>query len=103
MHSRPAPGIAVENSTRNLKRRPSNERAKRAYLQFLSGTKSRDEASLDALAKALERFDEYNRRCDFAKFHPEQARSFKANLVEQRNATPSSLRRGRRTSDTSIA
>jgi site-specific recombinase XerD len=68
------------------KRSPENERIKRRYLQFLSDVKGRDEASLDAVAKAIERFDLYNRRRDFKKFHIEQARAFKANLIEQRNA-----------------
>jgi integrase len=68
------------------KRSPFNERAKRAYLQFLADVKGRDEASLDAVATALKRFDEYNKRRDFAKFLIEQARGFKADLIEQRNA-----------------
>lgn len=70
----------------SLKRTPANERMKRRYLQFLKDTKGRDEASLDAVAKAIERFDEYNKRRDFKKFHVEQARGFKAHLSEQRNA-----------------
>jgi integrase len=70
----------------NVKRNPANERAKRAYLQWLGGSQGRDQASLDAVAKALERFDEYNRRRDFAKFHFEQALGFKARLCEQSNA-----------------
>lgn len=69
-----------------VKRSPSNERTKRRYLQFLREVKGRDEASLDAVVKAIERFDEYNRRRDFKKFHIEQARAFKAHLMEQRNA-----------------
>ena len=36
------------------------------------------------LNKAIERFDEYKRR-DFAKFHIEQARGFKARLMAARN------------------
>jgi integrase len=63
-----------------------NERIKRRYLQFLADVKGRDEASLDAVTKALERFDDYNKRRDFKKFHIEQARAFKAFLMEQRNA-----------------
>ena len=62
-------------------RRPKNERVKRRYLQFLADVKGRDETSLDAVAKALERFDLYNKRRDFRKFHIEQARAFKANLI----------------------
>ncbi len=68
-----------------MKRNPANERNKRRYLQFLSDVKGRDEASLDAVAKAIERFDEYNRRRDFKKFHIEQARAFKAHLMGQCN------------------
>jgi integrase len=68
-----------------MKRPPENERMKRQYLQFLSDVKGRDEASLDAVAKAIERFDDYNRRKDFKKFHIEQARGFKAHLMEQTN------------------
>ena len=69
-----------------VKRTPSNERVKRRYLQFLREVKGRDGTSLDAVAKAIERFDEYNRRRDFKKFHIEQARGFKADLMEKRNA-----------------
>jgi integrase len=68
------------------KRSPANERVKRRYLHFLRDAKGRDEASLDSVAKAIERFDEYNRRREFKMFHIEQARGFKAHLMEQRNA-----------------
>jgi hypothetical protein len=51
-----------------VKRNPANERIKRRYLQFLSDVKGRHEASLDAVAKAIERFDEYNRRRDLKSF-----------------------------------
>src|SRR5271165_1875418 len=68
-----------------MKRHAKNERMKREYLHFLAEVKGRDEASLDAVAKAIERFDDYNRRRDFKKFHIEQARGFKAHLMKQRN------------------
>jgi integrase len=67
------------------KRHPENEKAKRNYLQFLRDVKGRDESSIDQVAKALERFDDYNRRRDFGKFHIQQARGFKAHLMAQRN------------------
>jgi integrase len=73
------------------KRHPSNERVKRRYLEFLADVKGRDPASVDTVAKALERFDEYNKRRDFVKFHIEQARGFKAYLIEQRNARTGAL------------
>jgi hypothetical protein len=68
-----------------------SQRVKRRYLQFLRDVKGRDETSLDAVAKAIERFDEYNRRRDFKKFHIEQARAFKAHLMEQRNVRTGAL------------
>ncbi len=67
------------------KRHPENEKAKRKYLQFLCDVKGRDESSIDQVAKALERFEDYNRRRDFGKFHIQQARGFKAHLMAQRN------------------
>lgn len=73
------------------KRSPANERVKRHYLQYLKDAKGRDEASLDAAAKAIERFDDYNRRRDFKKFHIEQARGFKTYLGAQRNARTGAL------------
>jgi len=50
-----------------VKRTPRNEKAKRAYLIFLRDAKGRDEKSIDQVAAAIDRFDEYNRRRDFAK------------------------------------
>ena len=67
------------------KRHPENEKVKRNYLQFLRDVKGRDESSIDQVTKALERFDDYNRRRDFGKFHIQQARGFKAHLMAQRN------------------
>jgi len=63
------------------KRTPENERMKRAYLQYLADVKGRDEHSLDTVAKAIERFDDYSKRRDFRKFHVEQARAFKTHLL----------------------
>ena len=48
--------------------------------------KGRDEASLDAVAKAIDRFEEHSKNCDFKNFHVEQARAFKAHLTATRNA-----------------
>jgi integrase len=67
------------------KRHPGNERIKRRYLQFLKDAKGRDEASLDAAAKAIARFEEHSKFRDFRKFHIEQARAFKAHLMESKN------------------
>src|SRR4051794_9366173 len=69
-----------------VKRTPSNERLKRRYLQFLKEVKGRDQASVDAVAKSLERYESANRYRDFRKFHFEQARAFKTDFPENRNA-----------------
>src|SRR5262245_27511363 len=65
-------------------RTPINER--RRYLQFLKEAKGRDESSIDAVAKALERYDSATRFRDFRKFHIDMVRALKDNLVELRNA-----------------
>jgi hypothetical protein len=57
-----------------IKRDSANERVKRRYLQHLKETKGRDESSLDAVAKAIDRFEEYSKFRDFKKFHVEQVR-----------------------------
>ena len=41
------------------------------------------EDSVDAVAKALSRFEEYNKCRDFKLFHPDQASAFKRHLAEQ--------------------
>src|SRR5271169_5071083 len=63
-----------------------NERVKRRYLHELKEKKGRDEASLDAVAKAIDRFEKYSKHRDFKRFHVEQARAFKTHLATARNA-----------------
>jgi integrase len=69
-----------------LKCNPANERIKRAYFAFLQEAQRRSEASVDAAAKALSRFEEATGFRDFKKFHREQAVTFKRKLNEQLNA-----------------
>ena len=64
---------------------PDNERIKRRYLDYLKEANGYSEASLDAVAKALSRFEAYTRYRDFKAFHPEQAKGFKAKLAAQTN------------------
>ena len=68
------------------KRNAENERVKRRYLVYLKDAKGRDNASIDAAASAIERFEEYVKRRDFRSFHIEQARGFKAHLMAATNA-----------------
>jgi len=62
---------------------PENERMKRKYFAFLREAQRYSEASVDAAAKALSRFEDYTRYKDFKTFHFEQAVAFKRHLAEQ--------------------
>lgn len=62
---------------------PENERVKRAYFTYLTEAKGYSEATLDGVAKALNRFETYTKFRDFKAFHIEQAKGFKSSLAEQ--------------------
>ena len=64
---------------------PDNEGIKRHYFNFLTHAHGFSEASIDAVAKALHRFETYTQFRSFKDFHIEQAKAFKANLAEQVN------------------
>jgi integrase len=66
------------------KHNPENERIKRKYYAYLKEAKRHSEPTVDAAAKALSRFEEYNRYRDFKAFHFEQAIAFKRHLAEQK-------------------
>lgn len=68
------------------KHNANNERIKRQYFAFLKEAKRHDEATLDAAAAALARFEEYGKYRDFKTFHREQAIAFKKFLADQNNA-----------------
>lgn len=63
----------------------NNERIKRQYLKFLKEAKRYDEATVDAVAKALARFETDTKFRDFKVFHFEQAIAFKNRLANQKN------------------
>ncbi len=63
----------------------NNERIKRKYLIFLKQAKGQNESSIDAVAKAIVRFESYNKRKDFKAFHVEQAIGFKKHLANQKH------------------
>lgn len=67
------------------KHHPNNERIKRQYFLFLKEAKRQDESSVDAVAKAVSRFEAYTKWRDFKAFHFEQAVGFKAHLAKQKN------------------
>ena len=61
-----------------------NERVKHGYFTYLKEAKRNGEQSLDAVAKALARFEDYNKMKDFKAFHFQQAIAFKNHLAELR-------------------
>jgi integrase len=64
-----------------------NERIKREYFSYLKEARRQSEASVDAAAAALARFEAYNRCRDFKTFHHQQAVAFKQWLSNRRNET----------------
>ena len=67
------------------KHNPSNERIKRQYFTFLKEAKRHSEATVDAAADALARFETATKHRDFKAFHFEQAVAFKNQLAAQRS------------------
>jgi len=67
------------------KHNANNERIKRQYFRFLKEAKRQNEASVDAVAKALNRFEVYTRFRDFKSFHFNQAVAFKKHLAGEKN------------------
>jgi site-specific recombinase XerD len=65
------------------KNNPNNERIKRQYFAYLKEAKRHSESTVDATAKALNRFEVYTKYRDFKAFNTEQAIAFKKNLAEQ--------------------
>lgn len=68
-----------------IKHNAENERIKRKYFIFLKEAKRQNESSVDAVAKAVSRFEAYTQYRDFKAFHFEQAVGFKNHLAKQDN------------------
>ena len=64
---------------------PNNERIKRRYFAYLKEAKRHSEPTVDAVAKALARYEADTRYRDFKTFHFEQAIAFKKHLTEQKS------------------
>jgi integrase len=62
----------------------TNERIKRRYFAYLTEAQGYNEQTIDAVAKAIARFETFTRHKDFKSFHIEQAKAFKRDLGEQR-------------------
>jgi len=75
----------------------NNERTKRRYFAYLREAKRHSEPTVDAVAKALARFESDTKFRDFKSFHFEQAIAFKRRLTEQK-----SLKTGERLSKATL-
>lgn len=65
------------------KHNANNERIKRRYFVYLKQAKQHSEPTVDGVASALARFENYTKHRDFKAFHFEQAVAFKKHLAEQ--------------------
>ncbi len=61
-----------------------NERIKRQYFTYLKEAKRHSESTIDAVAKAISRFEDYSQYRDFKQFHIKQAVAFKQQLAKQK-------------------
>lgn len=68
------------------KHNAENERLKRRYFAYLREAARYDESTVDAVAKALHRFETDAGFRDFRQFRIEQAVAFKRHLLTKRNA-----------------
>jgi site-specific recombinase XerD len=64
----------------------ANERIKRRYFTYLAEALGHSGQTIDAVAKAIARFEAYTKWRDFKKFHIEQAKGFKQSLSDQRGS-----------------
>lgn len=72
-----------------MSKRPNekNERLKRRFLEYRKYARQLSEKTLDREIAALERFDVWNGRKDFARFRIEQAMGFRSHLEESKTMT----------------
>ncbi len=72
-----------------MAKRPSekNERIKRDYMHYRKHAKQRSPKTLDREIAALERFDVWNGRKEFGKFHINWAMEFRTNLERTKTAS----------------
>ncbi|WP_429931485.1 site-specific integrase [Agrobacterium vitis] len=67
------------------KHHPKNERIKRRYFDYLKEARRMDVSSVDMAAAAIAGFEQWSNYRDFATFHIEQAKNFKAHLANARH------------------
>ena len=64
---------------------PENERVKRNYAFYMTAANGKQNATIDAALRAIERFEISTKLKPFRKFHVEQVRSFRTRLSEELN------------------
>jgi len=76
-----------------MRTRPNekNERIKHRFMEYRKHARQLSDKSLDKELAALERFDVWNRRKDFARFHIEWAMGFRAHLEQAKAGNGSPL------------
>jgi len=65
----------------------TNERIKRRFLEYRKYAGQLSDKTLDREIAALERFDVWNGRKDFTRFHIEQAMGFRTHLEQVKSKT----------------
>lgn len=65
---------------------PKNERIKKAHFRFLKEADRKADSTIDAVRKAISRFEAYTGFKDLATFNKEQAIGFKRHLTKSRGA-----------------
>ena len=63
-----------------------NERIKRKYYTWLKEARGQSEATIDQVSSSIDRFETYAKHADFASFHVEKVKAFKAHLADQVSA-----------------
>lgn len=67
------------------KHHEKNERIKRRYFDYLKEARRMDESSIDMAAAAIAGFEQWTQGKDFAAFHIDHAKRYKAHLNTQKN------------------
>ena len=74
--------VTWKGSEKMTKLNAKNERLKRDYFRFQKEARGKSIATIDAMRKAISRFEDYAGARDFKTFHREQAIGFKKKLAE---------------------
>lgn len=67
------------------KRNPENERIKRAYFIYLRNAKRKDETTIDKVAAAVLRYEQFTNFKSFKKFHLEDVNRFKKQFAKAKS------------------